>query len=318
MKNILLYAAISLMLAGCSKSYKGELIFVEPKADDTFNFPYFLYIPDPVSQNEKVYVIIEPNNSGFADDDFQKHIEKAERTATKDFYAGNYAAESLQYPLLVPVFPRSKTEWKIYTHSLDRDVMLQKGSPIERPDKQLIGMFEDAQLRLKAKNIQTFEQFLLTGFSASGTFVNRFTLMHPEKVAAVAGGGVNGLLMLPTDSLNNEITEYPIGVGDFKELINKPFDKELFIKTPQFYFMGRLDDNDAIPYDDAFDQNEREQIYRLPGKQMQPERWNNCIKHYKNSHVNANIITYKEIGHEQPESVKKEIVNFFREAIHKN
>ncbi len=28
----------------------------------------------------KLFVLIEPNNSGFADDDLQKHIEKAERT----------------------------------------------------------------------------------------------------------------------------------------------------------------------------------------------------------------------------------------------
>jgi hypothetical protein len=90
---------------------------------------------------------------------------------------------------------------------------------------------------------------------------------------AVAAGGVNGLLMLPLENLDGEELKYPIGTSDLKELVNKDFQKELFIKTPQFYFMGELDDNDAVPYDDAFDQSEREIIYQLLGKEMYPERW---------------------------------------------
>lgn len=79
--------------------------------------------------------------------------------------------------------------------------------------------------------------------------------------------------------------------------------------------MGELDDNDAIPYDDAFNQDEREQIFKLLGKQMQPERWNNCMRIYETSNVNSTIKTYKEVGHKHPESIKKEIVRVFREAI---
>ncbi len=58
-----------------------------------FNYPYFLFIPEGTALHEKSVLIVEPNNSGFADDDLTKHIEKAERTATKDFYIGNYVAK---------------------------------------------------------------------------------------------------------------------------------------------------------------------------------------------------------------------------------
>ena len=318
MRNFVFYSMIFLMLVGCSQQYNGELIFVEASHEDNFKFPYYLFIPDNAIENEKTFIIIEPNNSGFVDDDLQKHIEKAERTATNDYYLGNHVAQSLKYPLLVPVFPRSKSESKIYTHSLDRDVMLQKGNKMERLDKQLIEMFKDAQSRLINKNIQTHPQFLLLGFSASATFANRFTLIHPEKVMAVAAGGLNGLLMLPADTLENEALNYPIGTNDLKALTNKSFAKDLFLKTPQFYFMGKLDENDAIPYSDAFDQNEREQIYRLLGKQMQPERWDNCTQIYRNLNVNATILSYENVGHEQPEAIKNEIVKFFSEVIEKN
>ena len=307
-----------LLLLGCSRSFDGELIFVEPGPEDGFNFPYFLFIPDKVPNSEKVYVIIEPNNSGFVNDDLQEHREKAKRTATKDFYLGNHLSRKFRYPLLVPVFPRPETEWKIYTHALDRDVMLQEDNPLERIDLQLICMLEDARIRLDKNDIPTHDRFLLTGFSAAGTFANRFTLLHPDKVFAVAAGGLNGLLMLPVDSLHGELLKYPIGTGDLKELTGQEFRKTLFINTPQFYFLGSLDDNDAILYDDGYDSLERDQIFRLLGEQMQPLRWDKCSKIYADSNVNAIIMTYDSIGHEHPEQIKTDISAFLENYLKDN
>jgi hypothetical protein len=228
---------------------------------------------------------------------------------------GNYISQHLGFPLIVPVFPREKSSWRIYTHALDRDVMLQQGNALERIDKQLIEIFMDARKRLQEKEIQTEDQFLLTGFSASGTFANRFTVMHPDQVLAVAAGGLNGLLMLPSDSLLNELLPYPIGTGDFKEITGSEFRTQLLMHTPQFYFMGALDDNDAVPYDDAFNTSEREQIYRLLGEQMMPERWTRCQQMYDTLNVNASILTFQDVGHEHPEEIKQDIVQFFREAV---
>lgn len=318
MKNTLAFfflLALVSVLTGCSGPKGGELIFVEPEKGDEFNFPYFLFIPEDVPHNEERSLVVEPNNTGFVDDDLQLHIEKAERTASLDFYIGNHVARNLDLPLIVPVFPRGKTNWKIYTHALDRDVMVQKGNQLERIDEQLISMFRDARERLDKMGIRTKEKMLLTGFSASGSFANRFTVMHPNIVFAVAAGGLNGLLMLPLDSLENEPLNYPVGINDLKELTGKEFSGDSFRETPQFYFMGALDDNDAIPYSDAYDEPEREQIYRLLGHEMMPGRWNRCKEIYKSSGVNAIIRTYDGIGHGHPEDVKDEITGFFREVM---
>jgi len=313
MINKLLFLLIlTITFCGCNRGPKGKLLFVEANPENGFNYPYFLFIPDNISNEQINFIIVEPNNSGFADDDLNKHIEKAERTASKDFYLGNYVAQKLKYPLLVPVFPRPKTNWKIYTHALDRDVMHQKNNQLERIDLQLLEMFNDAKARLQELDINTSDKFLMTGFSASGTFANRFTLLHPNKVKAVAAGGLNGLLALPLDSIDNKPLNYPLGTNDFKVLLNQEFQKTTFINTPQFYFMGALDDNDAIPYSDAFDPDERELIYELLGKEMLATRWKTCMNIYKNEGVNATIKTYKNIGHEQHKSIKKEIVCFFR------
>ena len=303
-----------LFLVSCSKS-NGELALIEASPEDGFNFPYYLFIPEEVSDAPQKYLIVESNNSGFASDNFQEHLEKAERTASKDFYIGNYVSVKLGYPLIIPVFPRSKTTGNMYTHSLDRDVVLQKGTALERLDLQVLNMVEDARKRLNEKGIMTEPEIFITGFSASGTFANRFSLMHPDKVKAMAAGGLNGILMLPFSAEKEVELNYPAGTNDFEQLFNKPFDSVAFRQTPQFLFMGALDANDALPYDDAYDPNEREAINAILGNEMQPTRWDNSKKYYSREGVEAEVRTFEEVGHEHPQEVKDEIVEFFLKVI---
>lgn len=303
---------LALFNCGCSRSKHGQFEFVRAKSNRGFEYPYFLFIPEKLNNAGKQFVLIEPNNSGFVDDKLRPHIKKAKRTATNDFYIGSYVAQKLGIPLLIPVFPRSQSEWKIYTHALDRDVMLQKDSSMERIDLQLLAMFNDARARLSKKGIDTNEQFLMTGFSASASFANRFTLLHPHKVHAVAAGGLNGLLMLPVDSVEQYRLNYPIGVADFFELFEREFNKAAFVQTPQFYFMGENDVNDAVPYDDAYDLDERKLVFELMGEEMLHQRWPFCQKVYLNNKVNVQLKTYENTGHEHPQAIKDEVTSFFR------
>jgi hypothetical protein len=301
-----------LFLFSCSSNIKnGQLLHYEADPAEGFNFPYLLFIPDDMETENELVLIVEPNNSGFASDDFKMHLEKAERTASRDFYIGNYVARNLKYPLLVPVFPRSESDWKIYTHAFDRDLALQKENDLERLDLQLMAMVDHARQMLSEKGFSITEEILMTGFSASGTFINRFTAIHPEKVMAYAAGGVNGLLILPLKELNGEPLPFPVGVHDFQLLFGKSFNAEAFKNTPQFLFMGENDDNDAILFNDGYDEYERNLIFRLLGEEMQPARWQKCREIYSNENVAAEIITIMNTGHEQTKFIKDEIVDFF-------
>lgn len=297
------------------QSEKGEIILTQAKPSEGFNYPYFLYIPEGASLKDELVLIVEPNNSGFVDDDLAKHTEKAKRTASRGFYIGNYVAQTLKLPLLVPVFPRPESQWRVYTHALDRDVILLKNNPLERIDLQLLAMVEDAENKLTQSGYTLHNKFFMTGFSASGTFTNRFTLIHPDKILASAAGGLNGLLMLPIDSLNGQPLDYPLGISDFEAIFGKAFDQYSFIKTPQFYFMGANDENDAIPYEDAFNQDERAIIYRVFGEKMLPTRWEKCALVYEHEGVNATIKTFKDMGHEHPDKIKQEVAEFFKKIL---
>jgi hypothetical protein len=315
MKKILFGLIAAIYLSGCGENINGELMFIEPDNKGGFNYPYYLFVPDGISSENKLFLIVEPNNTGTVSDDLDVHAEKARRTATIDYYIGNYLARNLHYPLLVPVFPRPESNWTIYTHSLDRDVMLQKGNTMERIDLQLLAMAHDAMDILAQTGHDLQEKILLSGFSASGTFANRFTLIHPNHVAAVAAGGLNGFLTLPIGELNGEKLNYPIGIGDFQSLLKKDFDTLTFKNTPQYYFMGELDENDALPYQDAYDEEERVLIFDLLGEEMLPARWNKCREIYHKNGIHAQIITYSNIGHEHPERIKEDILLFFQNSV---
>lgn len=62
-------------------------------------------MPDEYSAQAFRYLLVEPNNTGFASDDFDVHLEAAKKLSTNGFGA---VAGAPGAPLLIPVFPRPK------------------------------------------------------------------------------------------------------------------------------------------------------------------------------------------------------------------
>jgi hypothetical protein len=144
---------------------------VEAAPEKGFHYPYLLRMPADPARAAGPYLLVEPNNTGEISDDLQFHMEAARKLAANAI--GGYLAPRLQVPLLVPVFPRPKEEWRLYTHQLDRDTMLLTDGPMKRLDLQLIAMIDDARARLAARGFATRPEVLMTGFSATGTPTRR-------------------------------------------------------------------------------------------------------------------------------------------------
>lgn len=167
---------------------------------------------------------------------------------------------------------------------------------LKRLDLQLLEMIKDAKRILISANIQVAPKLLLNGFSASATFANRFSFIHPEQIKALAIGGFNGKLMLPQTEINGTVINYPIGTNDFVALFDKPFDIDAYKSIPQLIYMGKLDDNDAVQFDDAYNEHERTIINDHLGKLVQ-ERYLLCKKIYQVKNINAIFKTYEDVGH---------------------
>lgn len=290
----------------------GRVTKIDASYDKGFYTEYYLFVPDTMKALDSTFLLVEPNNTGFVDDSHKSHVDAAYNIIR--FGQANRIARELGIPLLVPCFDRPASDWERYTHALDRDTLLYSEGEFNRIDQQLLAMIEDSSHLLADKGIQIQDKILMNGFSASGSFVNRFTALYPEKVAAVAAGGINSMVILPVRSMYDLELIYPVGVADIEDIANIDFQLQRFASVPQYYYMGDADKNDSLPYDDAYSRLEREIIIEVLGQDMNA-RWENCKKLYEGQLIQAQFITYHGVGHETTAEINADIVSFFAQVI---
>ena len=295
-------------LAGISASAPGratestvELVESQPSAG--FNFPYLLRYPSRV-RSDTITLMVEPNNSGHASLDFSEHLAAAQ-SLIRNGLGGRVSAD-LELPILMPVFPRGPD---LYTHSLGRTTLETTDGRLRRLDRQLLAMIADALKRLAAWGQPVAPRVFLTGFSASGMFVTRFSALHPEAVQAVAAGGLNSYVILPIAALQGEPLPFHLGVGDMERYTGRSFQSSVWRRLPQYLFMGGTDTNDAVLYDDAYSPSERELIFRLVGREM-PHRWETCRQIYADAGAGASFETYPGLGHGTNGRVHADVASF--------
>ena len=275
-----------------------------------FNFPYYLFIPQGISLIKPMYLLVEACNTGAGVG--LKSLERRTKMLAEASHATKIA-QALKVPLLVPFFPRYVG--KFYTHALDRDTLLIRDGDLERIDMQLIQMIAHAKKLLRYNNVKVNEKVFMNGFSASGTFTNRFAILHPTVVRAVATGGINSIPTFPTNRWKDTLMRYPVGIADVKEIADIDFDETAYNRVSQYIYMGGLDDNDSIPHRDAYDALDAELVKSLIGAKMMPDRWRVSQSIYKALGIPAEFVTYENAGHEMTVEILDDIVSFFESNV---
>ncbi|MGE5293510.1 MAG: hypothetical protein ACM3VT_01645 [Solirubrobacterales bacterium] len=285
-----------------------SVVRIAPSPERGFRSPYYLFVPRGLAADAARHMLVEMNNTGTTSDDLAVHDESAERLV-RDSYA-NQMARKLQAPLLVPVFPRPKEQWQAYTHSLDEDTLKIVSGPLARIDLQLIAMIRDAQALLRRNGIEVRDKVFMHGYSASGVFTNRFAILHPDVVRAVAAGGVNGIPTFPTAQWQGTRLAFPVGIADTKDLIGVDFDEPAYKQVSQYIYMGYLDRNDTTLSRDAFCEEHAQLIRSLIGADM-GKRWLVSQSIYRELGVPAQCVTYNGSGHEIKPEMIEDVVAFF-------
>ena len=290
---------------------KEKLIKVDADPLKGYYWPYYLFIPSEVNETEQINLMIGPNNTGIGHNNFKVHDDNAYFEASSGWKS--QIARKIGVPLLVPVFPRPYTEWQYYTHSLNREVMLLRSGKLARLDLQLIAMIEDAQEKLSDLGVNTDRKVFMVGYSACGTFSQRFTILHPHLVRAIAAGGINAITTFPVADWNGERLRYAVGIADFEEITGNKFNMDEYIKVPQFLYMGSIDNNDTTLYDDAYERRDAHLIWRFTSRDM-PARWEKCENiFYELGIHNARFKTYEGVGHQLTHEMINDVVLFFKE-----
>lgn len=315
MKNIIYGILIILLTAsfGAAQNNPAEAkntIKVEADPAKGFAYPYYLYIPDAAreekTKNQTRNLLVVPNNTGTGNDDLAVH----EANVKQKMMQLGLAFGKLNVPVLMPVFPRPKTDWTIYTHALDRDSLLTEKAEYKRFDLQLAAMIENARERLAKENLKADEKVLMYGFSASGMFVNRFAFLHPDMVKAVAIGSPGGWAISPGEKYKGKTLRYPIGTNDFKTVTGKKLDSKTLKKVSFFIFMGDKDENDSLVFGDGYEEEDKNLVFELFGK-TPLERWEISKKLYEENKLQAEFKLYPNAAHKVTPEMIGDILAFF-------
>jgi pimeloyl-ACP methyl ester carboxylesterase len=295
-KILLLCAFIVLVLALYAGLYSLRLTKAVPTADAAFQWPYYLFTPLTLEDNrifqKTIHLLVLPNNTGTTSDDLSTH----DRSARDSVFPYQMVFGDLDVAILVPTFPRPETGWQAYTHALDRDTLLSDIPGLQRIDLQLEAMIDDAAERLSRQGWMVGQKVLMMGFSASGMFVNRFTVLHPERVLAAAVGSPGGWPIAPVGEWKGAALRYPIGVADVQELTGATFNRESFRRVPMLFFIGDQDGNDSVPYPDSYDDEDRMLINGLFGG-TPVDRWDDAEAIYASIGADAEFRSYPGVGH---------------------
>lgn len=301
-----------------SKYSRNKVIKVFPRTGSGFSYPYYLSIPNNLDTSKDVHVIVEPNNYGqVGNSDYQDTLVR--KALLEEYSMSDQINKQLNSIILTPVFPRGVTSdgvenYKLYTHELDRDTILGNDHEKIRIDNQLANMIKNAHDVLNKEGITSVkDKVFMIGYSASARFTNRFALLHPELVQAVATGGINANPILPLKELSGQTLIYPVGIGDAEKILGTSVNLEAYKNVKQYIYMGELDTNDDVAYDDGYDEPERQLIYNLIGKKQMPDRWNKTQQIFKGLPYPIQFATYKGIGHEINEDTNADVIEFFKQ-----
>lgn len=281
-----------------------------------FNFPYFLYAP---SDSREKPLVVEPVNSGSPSDDMSHHVDAARGTIRRGL--ARTISDELRIPFIVPVIkdPSSGEFRTIRTQSLDTRTMNIDSGRFARIDEQVLGMVDDARDRLSEMGLSIPAEFVFNGFSQSGNFANNFAALHPDRVASVTAGGINGMGTLPLEAVDGEPVDYQIGVADIEELTGSSFDEESWRDVSQLCYIGaneRKPTDDTLPYSGVWSREQARRAVDVYGSDIQRERMPYSEAVYRRKEAEGRFEVYDRVGHDNsaPE-IGRDVIDFHRRHL---
>lgn len=248
-----------------------DIRFIEADPSSEFYQPYLLYTPSSLLGDEggtEQSLIIEPNGRGT--DDFEVILDSAIRKISNG--VSGRLANQMNTPLLYPLFPRpdrfpfvdilDDTAFTGEAVRSESHTEVMEDEKYKRYDAQLLAMVDDVQDRLNETGFTITDTVRLNGASSSGTFVSRFTILHPERVEAVSAGLI-GAITLPKEKVDDEVPAinnrvsgellpYPVGVANLDDLVGKEFDREAWEQVDKFFYNGSEDQPDPVEEPESY------------------------------------------------------------------
>ena len=274
-----------------------------------FDWPYLLWRPRVARGSPSLLVV--PDSSGFTSVD-PKLLGEVGRCEIK---RQNALATTLGVPLLVPLFPRPMIgKENLYLQALTRPSLQTTVEGFKRVDLQLLAMIDDARAALHAARVDVGTKVLLSGFSASGMFVNRFAMIHPDRVRAVACGSPGGWPLAPVDRIDSDELTYPVGIADLKDLVGALPASSALKAVSWLFYLGDQDRNDSVPFRDGFSEAQEGLIFKRFGT-TPVSRWKRAEALYRDQGLHADFRLYPGVSHFVSSDMAKDVALFLEKAV---
>jgi len=279
-----------------------------------FFWPYLLVAPaGGATQPRAATLLVLPNNTGFPTED----LELLRASATCQITGELAMADRLGTPVLVPLFPRPGSgDDNLYLHALTRASLLVKTPAVARVDLQLVAMIDDARAAIAKLGTEVRPQVVISGFSAAGSFANRFAVLHPDRTLAAAVGSPGGWPIAPAAKDGRDSLPYPVGIADVATVTGTPIDFAALKHVVFFVFLGSEDRNDAVVFRDSFSESDEALVMQKFGK-TPVARWQAAQRLYAQAKLDARFELYPGAAHEVTAEMKADLEATFRAVLAK-
>lgn len=287
----------------------GKLVF--HKANNKIAYNWFSYVPTSLDKSKPAYIWLTGLHGNLVTDDYGA-ITKETRIQAQ--WRLNLAEQN-QYALIAPAIPRPATI-PVYVVAFDWQVFVDSTDPfLRRPDEKINLMIDRLQAQLRQAGYQARRKVFIDGFSAGGMFAQRYALLHPDRVKAVAAGQCGGVMTLGAKTYGAFEMQWPIGTYDFSELVGGKFNRRGYKQLPQFIYIGDQDtQNSMLPIEVGFFRGQANVDFLMNtfGK-TDPVRLENQVKYLNNKGYNRIVFKkYIGVGHQITGEMIQDAMDFFK------
>ncbi len=218
---------------------------------------------------------------------------------------------------IMPVLPRFQGTSSIIpqdSQMLAKPVMSDDwGEFYRRPDIEILNFINALRNTLESKKYNLYKKIFAAGVSAGANMVNRFSLLYPDIVEAIAIP-LAGNYIYPEKSLSDVTLPYPFGVDDIETIKGQRFSKHQFLSLKFFLYVGVLDTNqtnDPLSFEaDLIDPTLNEKIKSIFGKN-QYERCLHYANYLKSEGAKVELVIEEDYGHALAPDSYDRIFEFF-------
>ncbi len=157
-------------------------------------------------------------------------------------------SDKLMMPQIGIAFPRGPTSDE-YTAIFPRASFGGTLDPMQtNPHEKVNDILDIFMEQLDKKGFDVNPRVYIPGFSHGGVFAQKYSLIMPERVSAIAAGGMGGSFTMPLAVYDNPgspndgyVLDWEVGINDLESLIGKPFNDISYKEIFQLIYQGSED-----------------------------------------------------------------------------